>query len=125
MIRFLIALLLTITTVYGQINPDAGGRRTKFYSLEMLPDRAPNPGRVAGTWGRAGDHFDLLPYAFLQPGSQHQVLTKRGYLDGNGIVPIPGLVYNKHNYTLSTPVLVNVKPGLNLACLLVGNSPNG
>ncbi|GAB3319715.1 hypothetical protein GCM10027299_12510 [Larkinella ripae] len=95
----------------------------RYHQGNVLPYRTPHPVRLDTRWNRAGDRFDLLQYAFLQLGSQHQVLKKRGYLDVNVLVPIPGLIHNKRDYTLSTPSIVNVKLGVYLARPVAGNGP--
>ncbi|RYZ47220.1 MAG: hypothetical protein EOP49_22005 [Sphingobacteriales bacterium] len=61
-----------------------------------------------------GKRFDLLEYAYLQVGSQHQLFRKKGYLDVNLAIPVPALNYNKHDYTVATPALINIKLGFNL-----------
>ncbi|GAB3260994.1 hypothetical protein GCM10027347_25740 [Larkinella harenae] len=87
----------------------------RYHRGNVQPYRTPAPVWPNGKRGLAGDRFDLMQYAFFQLGSQHQLFKKRGHLDVNVIVPIPGLVYNKHDYTLSTPAIVNVKMGWHLA----------
>lgn len=66
------------------------------------------------TSGRVGERWNMLEYAYLQVGSQHSVFRQRAYLDVNVAVPVPGLIYNKYEYTLSTPPIVNVKLGYKL-----------
>ncbi|GAB3934019.1 hypothetical protein [Larkinella terrae] len=64
--------------------------------------------------GRIGDQFNLLEYAYFQLGSQHQMFKKRGYLDINVLIPSRYLIYNKRDYALASPGIVNVKLGYNL-----------
>lgn len=61
--------------------------------------------------GSVGDRFIWIEYAFLQVGTQHRVFG-RYYLDANVVIPVSVLIYNRYEYSLASPPLINLKFGV-------------
>lgn len=97
--------LQTSNVLVSSVNydPQSGNDLQNYYRGQV--------GRAITNNGRVGDLFLLLNYAYFQIGTQRRVF-KRYYIDVNGIVPIAYLIYNRTEYTLATPGLINIKIGL-------------
>lgn len=61
--------------------------------------------------GNYSESLNLLEYAYFRAGSQLRV-ARHNFLDINVAIPVSSLVYNKAEYTLTTPALVTIKYGV-------------
>lgn len=64
-------------------------------------------------YGLIKESLNLLGFAYFQLGVQHRIFNK-SFFDINVVLPAPFLVYNKWDYSISSPALVNITFGQNI-----------
>ncbi|MVM33532.1 hypothetical protein GO755_26075 [Spirosoma sp. HMF4905] len=91
------------TNLHSDNSPQYRSSLERYYRGQLV--------RYNTNEGILNESFNMMQNAYFQVGTQLQ-LGHSKYLDINAVVPIPGIIYHKTDYTISTPAYVNIKYGL-------------
>lgn len=90
--------------IFANLYYDTPNPHVQNYYRGQILDHTTNVGNYSET-------LNLMQYAYFRIGSQFKI-ARVNYLDVNVVIPMPNLIYNKTEFTLSTPALINVNYGI-------------